>query len=154
MRSAQWRQFVAAQMHAKLAEAHHHGVGGADRASLPVVEHADDLALLAIEIEALAPVLGVVKDHHAAADLDLVPWLHDRRHLLRGKFVMAGSAAAGRFGARFDHLAAKRFAGALEGAPFILALADALLDLGVEFLGGHRVGQAAVAVVLALMLFQ
>lgn len=126
----------------------------ADRAPLPVVEHADDLALLTIEIESLTPVLWVVKDHHAAADLDLVPWLHDRRNLLRGKFVMAASAAAGRFGTRFDHLAAKRAAGALEGAPFVLALADPLLYKGIELLGRHGVGQAAVAVVLALLLFQ
>ena len=100
----------------EFAKRHYHREGGANHPAFPVVQHGDDLALLAVEIKGHPTVLGVVVDDHALADLDLITWLHgpgivSRRQSCHGRWVDGRSALAGRFWARFDHFAAKGFAG-------------------------------------------
>lgn len=87
-------ELIGAEVGPELPEGHDHRQGGADHPALPGVEHAENLALLTHQIEGFAAVLGMVVHHHALADLDLIPWLHERVRCLGPNLVMGGRIAS------------------------------------------------------------
>lgn len=62
----------------KAAEGHDQGQGWADRPALEVVQNLQHFSLLALKIEGLATVLGVMEHHNALANPDLISRLHER----------------------------------------------------------------------------
>jgi len=64
-------------MGAEAAEGHDYRQVGADRSSLPVLEHLDNLSLLALQVIGRAPMLWMGEDNHIAAHPDLITCLHE-----------------------------------------------------------------------------
>ena len=58
------------------------GKGGANRAAFPVIQHSHDLTVLALHVEGLAAMLGVVVHNNRRVDLHLVARLHRTKTIL------------------------------------------------------------------------
>ena len=71
-------QFVRSEVGFVTAKGHNNWKCWADRTSLPIVEHLENLSLTSFHIETLATMLGVVENHDAGGDDNLVTRLHGR----------------------------------------------------------------------------
>jgi hypothetical protein len=60
------------------AKSHNNWKCWADRTSLPIVEHLENLSLTSFHIETFSTMLGVVENHNAGGDDNLVTRLHGR----------------------------------------------------------------------------
>ena len=71
-------QFVRSEVSFVTAKSHNNRKSWADWTSLPIVEHLENLPLSSLHVETLATMLGVVENHDAGGDDNLVTRLHGR----------------------------------------------------------------------------
>ena len=71
-------QFVRSEVGFVTAKGHNNWKCWADGTSLPIVEHLENLPLSSLHVETLATMLGVVENHDAGGDDNLVTRLHGR----------------------------------------------------------------------------
>ena len=76
--SARWGQFVSSEVGFVTTKSHNNRKRWADWTSLPIVEHLENLPLSSLHVETLATMLGVVENHDAGGDDNLVTRLHGR----------------------------------------------------------------------------
>ena len=71
-------QFVRSEVGFVTTKSHNNRKRWADWTSLPIVEHLENLPLSSLHVETLATMLGVVENHDAGGDDNLVTRLHGR----------------------------------------------------------------------------
>ena len=76
--SARWGQFVSSEVSFVTAKSHNNRKSWADWTTLPIVENLENLSLSSFHIKTFSTMLGVVENHDAGGDDNLVTRLHGR----------------------------------------------------------------------------